>query len=75
MPRNTLGDMHNLLMEQMERLAQADSDDLDNEVKRTSSMADMAAAIASNTSNIIRLAKLRDEVSNNATAMLAGGTD
>ena len=46
--RNTLGDLHNMLMEQMERLADADGDQLDHEIERSRAMADVASQITGN---------------------------
>lgn len=45
---NTLGDLHNLLMEQMERLAEADGDQLDAEIGRSRAMSSVASQITGN---------------------------
>lgn len=61
MPRSTLGDMHNLLMEQLERLITAEPEDVDLEVKRSRAIAAVATSINSNSANIIELTKIRAE--------------
>ena len=75
MPRNTLGDMHNLLMEQMERLATADDDEVSTEIKRMTAMANGAAAINNNAATIIRLTSMREEARVDAGKMLTGSSD
>ena len=45
---NTLGDLHNMLMEQMERLAEADDEQLDHEIERSRAMSDVASQITGN---------------------------
>ena len=61
MPRNTLGDMHNLLMEQMERLAQADAEEVAQEVERAGSMAKLATAINNNASTMLKAIQTANE--------------
>lgn len=73
--KNTLGDMHNLLMEQMERLATAKEEEIGVEIKRMTAMANGAAAINNNASTIIKLSQLRNEVADNANKMLTGTSD
>ena len=58
MTRNTLGDLHNLLMEEMERLSDVDPEDVDVEVKRAHAMAQVATAVNNNAVTIIRANKL-----------------
>ena len=49
MPRNKLTDMHNILMEQLERLNDDDTDEeLQAEIKRSRAMADISAQIVDN---------------------------
>lgn len=51
--RNTLGDMHNLLMEQMERLSDAEADNLDGEIQRSKAMAEVATSITNNAKTML----------------------
>lgn len=50
MPRNKLTDMHNILMEQLERLNDDDltDEELQAEIKRSRAMADISAQIVDN---------------------------
>lgn len=48
MPRNKLTDMHNILMEQLERLNDDDLEELQAEIKRSRAMADISAQIVDN---------------------------
>lgn len=73
MPKNTLGDMHNLLMEQMERLASADEDEIENEIKRGSSMASLGGVVTKNAAMILRMAEYRDVSGTDPTNMLGSG--
>ena len=59
MTKNTLGDMHNILMEQLERLNTANEDELGNEIKRSQSMANLAAAVTNNANTVMRAARLQ----------------
>lgn len=75
--RNTLGDMHNLLMEQMERLAQAeDGDELAQAIKRADAMTGVAQQVTSNAANILKAAhmKARMGAGGQMPAMLDGGS-
>lgn len=75
MPRNTLGDMHNLLMAQMERLADADAEQVDKEVKRANAMAGMATAINNNAVTILKVANVRARSGTDLPKMLTGSED
>ena len=66
MTRNTLGDMHNLLMEQMERLADASDEEIKAEIARAEAMTDVAEQVTANAANMLKAAHLR-------TRMPAGG--
>lgn len=59
MTRNTLADMHNLLMEEIERLAEAEGDEIDVEARRTEAMAVAASQVTANAANMIRALQLR----------------
>lgn len=72
MTRNTLGDMHNLLMEQMERLADADNDEVDKEVKRANAMAGVATAINNNAVTILKVVNVRAKSGADLPKMLTG---
>lgn len=74
MTRNTLGDMHNLLMEQMERLAVAeDGSDLKAEIARAEAMTDVASQVSQNASVILRAAQMRSRQGGTVPAMLGAG--
>lgn len=55
---NSLTDMHDLLMDQMRRLACVESDNVDEEVERARSMASLATAINNNASTIIKATQI-----------------
>lgn len=59
MTKNTLGDMHNLLMEQMERLADASDDEIKTEIARAEAMTDVAEQVTANAANMLKAAHLR----------------
>lgn len=59
MTRNTLGDMHNLLMEQMERLAEASDEEIKTEIARAEAMTDVAEQVTANAANMLKAAHLR----------------
>ena len=73
MTHNTLGDMHNLLMEQMERLADTDIGDIDKEVKRANAMAGMAAAVNNNAAVIIKAANIQAKAQASIPNILTSG--
>ena len=57
--KNTLGDVHNLLMEQLERVSQASDEELEGEIKRSEAMTDLAQQMNANASNVIKAASLK----------------
>lgn len=57
--KNTLGDVHNLLMEQMERISQADDSELDDEIKRADALTGLATQVNANATNVIKAAQLK----------------
>lgn len=61
--RNTIVDLHNMLMEQMERLNDEDltAEDLERETKRTDSMVKLGRVICDNTTNMIAAQKVMIE--------------
>lgn len=73
MPRNTLTHLHNVLMEQMERLATADDEEVENEMRRMASMANGAAAIDKNMATMITINRMRDEFGDKSRMMLTEG--
>lgn len=75
MTKNTLGDMHNLLMEQMERLSDADAEEVDKEVKRANAMAGMATAINNNAVTILKVATAKANANAMLPKMLTGNED
>lgn len=62
MPRNKLTDMHNILMEQLERLNDEDLSDeeLQTEIKRSKAMAGLSAEIIDNARVHIEAAQFQD---------------
>lgn len=61
--KNTIVDLHNMLMEQMERLNDEDltAEDLERETKRTDSMVKLGRVICDNTTNMIAAQKVMIE--------------
>ena len=59
MTRNTLGDMHNLLMGQMERLADAPDEEIKTEIARAEAMTDVAEQVTANAANMLKAVHLR----------------
>ena len=61
--KNTIVDLHNMLMEQMERLNDEDltAEDLERETKRTDSMVKLGRVIYDNTTNMIAAQKVMIE--------------
>lgn len=60
MTKNTLGDMHAILFEELEKLASADESTIESEIKRASAMTGVAAQITKNASTILRYQEYRD---------------
>ena len=62
--KNTLVDVHNLLMEQLERLNDEDlkDEELEREIKRSAAMTSIATSIAENANTVIKATKLRYEM-------------
>ena len=61
--KNTLLDVHNILMEQLERLSDEDLDDeqLEKEMKRSKSMTDLTKVIVDNSNTMLDAQKLATE--------------
>lgn len=61
--KNTLMDMHNILMEQLERLNDDELTDeqLDKEIKRSKALGDTAKVIVDNSKTILEAQKIRLE--------------
>ena len=62
--RNTLVDVHNILMEQLERLNDDELIDeaLDKEIKRSVAMTNIAASIAENANTVLKATKLQYDI-------------
>lgn len=62
--RNTLEDVHNILMEQLERLNDDELDEvnLEKEIKRSVAMTNIATSIAENANTVIKATKLQYEM-------------
>lgn len=56
--KNTLIDVHNLLMEQLERLNDAEDDEIDTEIKRSKAMSETARVIVDNANTIVTAQKV-----------------
>lgn len=69
--KNSLVDVHNLLMEQLERLNDDDLNDeqLEREMKRASAMTSIASSIAENANTVIRATKMHYEMGNGTKGM------
>ena len=63
--KNSLEDMHNILMEQLQRLNDADlsEEDISKEIERSRAMTGVAKAITENASTVIRAAQLQFDMS------------
>lgn len=62
MPRNSLLDVHNLLMEQLERLNDAETDEeIEREAKRSKSMCETGKVIVDNANVILQSTKYANE--------------
>lgn len=59
--RNTLVDLHNLLMETVERLNDADPDELEIELKRAKGISDVGKVICSNSGNMIQAQRVSND--------------
>lgn len=68
--RNTLGDMHNILMAQLERLDLVSGDEIKSEIERTRSMAELATAINSNAKTMMEAMRLKSRVGGDIPPML-----
>lgn len=64
--RNSLTDVHNLLMEQLERLNDDDltEEELEREIKRSAAMTNIATSITENANTVLRATKLHYEMGN-----------
>lgn len=71
MPRNKLTDMHNILMEQLERLNDEDLSDyeLQTEIKRSKAMADVSAQIIDNARVHIEAAQFQADYNKETPAL------
>ena len=73
MTRNTLGDMHNILMEQLERLNEADDEGLEGEIKRSKAMAELAVEVIDNANTMLSAARLQAAAQIQMPRMLSAG--
>lgn len=75
--KNTLGDVHNLLMEQMERISQAGEDELEDELKRADALTGLAQQVNANATNVIKAANMKARLGGGLEmpAMLGGGVE
>lgn len=75
--KNTLGDVHNLLMEQMERISQAGEDELEDELKRADALTGLAQQVNANATNVIKAANMKARLGGGLEmpTMLGGGVE
>lgn len=73
--RNTLGDLHNLLMEQMERLSEADGDQLEGEIGRSKAIANLAAQITANARTVMQAQEMASMSGEKPPRILTDGED
>ena len=75
---NTLGDLSNLMFEQLERLNSADPDELEAEIGRAKAMSDVGKTIIENSNTMLRAMQLKDCANDAALRvprMLGAGDD
>lgn len=77
MTRNTLGDVHNLLMAELERLDDESlaPEDLAAEIERARAITEVAAQVNANVANVVRCAQLKAKFGEDMQLppMLGGG--
>lgn len=77
MTRNTLGDVHNLLMAELERLddESLSPEDLAAEIERARAITEVAAQVNANVANVVRCAQLKAKFGEDMQLppMLGGG--
>lgn len=77
MTRNTLGDVHNLLMAELERLDDESltPEDLSAEIERARAITEVAAQVNANVANVVRCAQLKAKFGGDMQLppMLGGG--
>lgn len=61
---NTMGDLHNLLMEQMERLRDASPEELPTEVSRSAAIGNISEKLISNAKVCVEVVKLKQDTWN-----------
>ena len=57
---NTLGDLSNLMFEQLERLNAAEPEELEQEIDRAKAMSDVGKTIIENSNTILRAMQFKD---------------
>lgn len=73
MTKNSLGHVHNLLIEEMERLMDADPVDVREEVERARALSSLAASVNNNAVTIMRAQQMQAELNKAIPKMLTGG--
>lgn len=75
MTKNTLGDVHGLLMEQMNRVMDAEpgSDEMASEIERSRAVADLGKAVIANANTIMKAARMSEKSHADVPRMLTGG--
>lgn len=76
--KNTLEDVHNILMEQLERINDAESlEELETEIKKSRAIEGVAKQIVANANVMLEAAKLNTEYAVNAAPklMITEGVD
>lgn len=72
--RNTLGDLHNSLMEQIERLSEAEGDELEVEIERSRVMSAVAAQINYNANTMIKAISIAADTGVRPARILTAGS-
>ena len=71
--KNSLLDVHNLLMEQMERLMDAEApEEIEKEISRSKAVADISKVIVDNSKILLDTAKLGIEYNQNFNGTILG---
>ena len=73
--KNSLGDVHNLLMEQLERLNEATPEQLDGEIQRSKAVSDISQAITNNARTMLNVMQLQCEYNVNVPHALSPGSN
>ena len=68
--RNTLGDMHDLMMEEIERLMTAEGEDLKTEISRSKAVAELSTVVINNAKTVLDVARIQAQTAVQIPRML-----